>query len=210
MVKAMKRNIKGFIRATKEFIPALRWLMGPRMRWQALQDSGLVVIGPHSYGLPNVLYWDYKTKLVIGKYCSISEGTTFLLGGEHRGDWVSTYPFGAFAKAWPSPAALRDHTISKGDITVGHDVWIGHGSVILSGVTIGNGAIIGAGSIVTKDIEDFAVVGGNPARLIKYRFDEATRKRVLDSAWWDWPEEKILANLDLLMDSPKNFNPNTI
>jgi len=202
----MKRKIRGLVRFSQQIIPTLRSLVGPRMRWQALQESGLVLIGAHSYGLPNVLYWDYKTKLVIGKYCSIAEGTTFLLGGEHRGDWVSTYPFSAFPKAWPSPSASIEHTISKGDIVVGNDVWIGHGAIILSGVTIGNGAIVGAGSIVTGDIADFAVVGGNPAKFIKFRFDEETRKRLSDSSWWDWSEEKILANLDRLMDSPENFN----
>ncbi len=174
------------------------------MRWEVLKRVGLVTIGAHSYGLPNVLYWDFQTKLKIGKYCSISEGTTFLLGGEHRGDWISTFPFGAYPDQWPSAASFGPHTVSKGDILIGHDVWIGHGVIILSGISIGNGAIIGAGSVVTKNVEEFAVVAGNPAKFIKYRFNEKTRLRLAELAWWDWPDHEVARNMETLTSTPSN------
>lgn len=202
MIKTVKRKIVGVIRFLREFVPAFRRITSQKMRWQALQDSGLVTVGAHTYGLPNVLYWNYETKLEIGKYCSIAEGTIFLLGGEHRADWVSTYPFGAFLKEWPSATSFKEHSTTKGDIFVGNDVWIGHGAIIMSGVSIGNGAIIGAGSVVTKNVEAFAVVAGNPAKFIKFRFDQETRDRLIELSWWDWSDEKISKNLDKLMIPP--------
>lgn len=201
-MKMAKRKIVGVIRFLREFVPAFRRITSQKMRWQALQDSGLVTVGVHTYGLPNVLYWNYETKLEIGKYCSIAEGAVFLLGGEHRADWVSTYPFGAFSKEWPLAASFEKHSATKGNISVGNDVWIGHGAIIMSGVSIGNGAIIGAGSVVTKNVEEFAVVAGNPAKFIKFRFDQESRDRIAKLSWWDWSEEKISRNFDKLMAPP--------
>lgn len=198
----IRRKIVGGIRFAKEVYPAIRGITSQKMRWQALQDNGLVTVGAHTYGLPNVLYWNYGTKLTIGKYCSIAQDAVFLLGGEHRADWVSSYPFGAFLKEWPAATTFKEHTRTKGDISVGNDVWIGHGAIILSGVTIGTGAIVGAGSVVTKNVEEFSIVAGNPAKFIRYRFDEKNRDRLRKLAWWNWPEEKISRNLDKLMAPP--------
>lgn len=192
----------GAKRFLKDILSALRRVNGQKMRWQTLQDNGLVTVGPYTYGLPNVLYWNYETKLTIGKYCSIAEGATFLLGGEHRSDWVTTYPFGAFTDKWPDAERFKEHAATKGDISVGNDVWIGHGATILSGVSIGDGAIVGAGSVVTKDVEAFSIVAGNPAKFIKYRFNNEIRERLTTLCWWNWPEEKISKNLDKLMTAP--------
>lgn len=204
MIKTFKRKILGGLRFSRELIPSLRRVAGPKLRWQALQENGLVTVGAHTYGLPNVLYWNYQTKLKIGKYCSIAEGAVFLLGGEHRADWVTTYPFAAFPADWPTAVSFDQHTVGKGDINVGNDVWIGHGAIVISGVTIGNGAIVGAGSVVTKNVEDFAVVAGNPARFIKYRFDEVARTWLSNLAWWDWSDDKVARNIDKLMKPPTN------
>ena len=111
--------------------------------------------------------------MVIGSYCSIAEGVKFLLGGEHQINSISTYPFKVKVFGYKLEAG------TKGSIIIKDDVWIGANAIICSGVTIGQGAIIAAGSVVTKDVEPYAIVGGNPAKVIKYRFDEEIRKKML-------------------------------
>jgi acetyltransferase-like isoleucine patch superfamily enzyme len=186
----------------KEYFYALRNLAGSRVRWVVLKKNGLVTVGRHTYGTPNVYYWDDKTKMRIGKYCSIAENVVVLLGGEHRLDWITTFPFNAFHKDWPAAKFIEGHPASKGDIEIGNDVWIGHGAIILSGVHIGNGAVIGAGTVVTKNVDDYAIISGNPGRFVRFRFDEKTRAHLLDMAWWHWSEEKINANLKDLSCPP--------
>jgi acetyltransferase-like isoleucine patch superfamily enzyme len=133
-----------------------------------------VTVGKKTYGDLNVTdFSSADTKLIIGSYCSISPGVRFLLGGEHRIDCISTFPFKVkcFGHKWEAR--------SKGDIIVGDDVWVGANAVICSGVKIGQGAVIAAGAVVTRDVEPYAVVGGNPADVIKYRFGEEYRKKLL-------------------------------
>jgi acetyltransferase-like isoleucine patch superfamily enzyme len=148
-------------------------------------------IGKYSYGTPKVWVWGKDGTLKIGKFCSIAEGVEILLGGNHRPDWVTTYPFNAISSYWPEAAEIQGHPATRGDVIIGHDVWIGNYATILSGITIGNGAVIGAGAMVTKDVEPYAIVAGNPARLVRKRFDETTIARLQSLSWWDWPEEKI-------------------
>ncbi len=157
-----------------------------------------ISIGDHTYGEPTILTFDQTTRLSIGRFCSISDKVTILLGGNHRTDWLTTYPFPAFDQSWPEARDIKGHPGSKGDISIGNDIWIGYGATILSGVTIGSGAVIGAGSVVTDDVAPYAVIAGNPARERKKRFDHATIKALLQLAWWDWPDEKIRKNLSLL------------
>jgi acetyltransferase-like isoleucine patch superfamily enzyme len=151
------------------------------------------VIGPYSYGQPVVLHADEPggVSLVIGKYCSIADGVRILLGGEHRLDWVTTYPFPALLEEWPEAKGVRGTPATKGDVVIGNDVWIGHGATLLSGVTVGDGAVIGAMSVVTRDVEPYAIVAGNPAVEVRKRFDEETVARLLEVRWWDWPVERV-------------------
>lgn len=140
----------------------------------------------------NVLYhFDFiGDKLVIGKFCSIATGVRFLMnGGNHQVETFSSYPFSIFGNGW-EPAAPKAWPY-KGDTRVGNDVWIGYNATILPGVTIGDGAVIGSMSVVTGDVPPYAIVGGNPAKVIRKRFDDATIERLLALKWWHWDAERI-------------------
>ncbi len=150
-------------------------------------------IGDYTYGKPLVYWWGGSTKLKIGKYCSLAPGSTFVVGGEHSTRHITTYPFISFSGKRPDTG--------KGNVVIGNDVWIGLNALVLSGVTIGDGAVIGAGCVVTKDVAPYAIVAGNPARLIRYRFSPETIESLLKIKWWDWPHEKVMASMDIL-DSP--------
>lgn len=152
-------------------------------------------IGTASYGLPTVHDAREGTTLRIGSYCSIASGVQIFLGNNHRTDWVSTYPFPAF---FSEAQHIPDFGISRGDVTIGSDVWLCADCTILSGVTIGHGAVVGAGAVVTRDVEPYAVVAGNPAAQMRWRFDEATRHTLLDAAWWDWPLPEVRQIMHLL------------
>lgn len=129
-------------------------------------------------------------RLVIGKFCAIASGATFLLnGGNHHTETLSTFPFGIFGGGWEQ--ALPETWPHRGDVVVGSDVWIGQGAVLMPGVTVGHGAVIAARSVVTADVPPYAIVGGNPARVIRLRRPEAEIERLLALAWWDWPIERI-------------------
>lgn len=155
-------------------------------------------IGDWSYGNPTVISWDPITQLTVGRFCSFAPNTTILLGGEHRVDWVTTYPFSIL---FEDAREFSGHPKTKGDVVVGNDVWVGWGALILSGVTIGDGAVIAAESVITKDVAPYSIVGGNPAKHIRYRFSEATIKSLQELAWWDWPMDKIKEAWPLLLSS---------
>lgn len=162
-----------------------------------------IEIGEYTYGRPMVIAGYHKEKLVIGKFCSISTEVTVILSREHRADWVTTYPFPAFAGHWPEAAEIADCERAKGDVIIGNDVWICYGATILSGVTIGDGAVIGAKAVVTKDVPPYAVVAGNPAIIKKYRFDEATIEKLVNFKWWDKDERWIKDNIKILCSIPR-------
>jgi acetyltransferase-like isoleucine patch superfamily enzyme len=145
-------------------------------------------VGEGTYGYPEIVFYDAGGKLKIGSYCAIAPKVTILLGGEHHHDWVSGYPFSLL---YDNASELPGYPFTKGDVTIGNDVWIGYDALILSGVTIGDGGVIAARSLVTRDVEPFEVVGGVPAKHIRYRFDERTVKSLLEIAWWKWPREEI-------------------
>ena len=139
-------------------------------------------------------------RLSIGKFCSIACGAKFLFNSaNHALGSLSTYPFPIFFEEWDLDVeAIPRAWDNKGDIVVGSDVWIGYEAVILAGVTIGDGAIIGARAVVTRDVPPYTIVGGVPAKPIRKRFSEATVERLLELRWWDWPEERIAANLEAI------------
>ena len=155
--------------------------------------------GPEKFEEYNVMYnYDFaKVKLVIGKFCAIAAETRFIMTGDHKLDAISTYPFPIFQQGWESAYNIFDLP-AKGDIVVGNDVWFGYDSLIRGGVKIGNGAIIAMRSVVVKDVPPYAIVGGNPAKVLKYRFDDKTIERLQKIAWWDWDIEKINRHLPLI------------
>lgn len=138
-------------------------------------------------------------KLIIGKFCAIGKGVEFIMNGaNHRMNSASTYPFNIMGGGWERVTpSLKDLPI-KGDTVVGNDVWVGQNVTVLPGVHIGDGAIIGANSVVSKDVQPYTVVGGNPIKLIRRRFDDGTTEFLLGLKWWDWSAEKIFKNLELL------------
>lgn len=152
--------------------------------------------GPYRFEENNVLYnYDFsKVKLVIGKFCAIAAEVKFIMTGDHKLDAISTYPFPIFKKGWEEAFNLMELP-TKGDIIIGNDVWIGYGAAIKGGVKIGDGAIIATSAVVVKDVPPFAIVGGNPAKILKMRFDENTIQRLQKIAWWDWEIEKINRHL---------------
>ncbi|WP_299835785.1 CatB-related O-acetyltransferase [uncultured Tenacibaculum sp.] len=137
-------------------------------------------------------------KLIIGKFCMIASGVSFIMNGaNHLTDAISTYPFAIFGNGWEKAMEGKSYP-NKGGIVIGNDVWIGHNATIMAGVTIGDGAIIATNSTIVKDVPPYTIVGGNPGKEIKKRFDEETINKLLALKWWDWPIEKITENLQNL------------
>ncbi|MBA3721450.1 MAG: CatB-related O-acetyltransferase [Parachlamydiaceae bacterium] len=155
--------------------------------------------GPEKFEEYNVLYnYDFsKVKLIIGKFCAIAAETRFIMTGNHKLDAISTYPFPIFQEGWESAYNIFDLPV-RGDIVVGHDVWFGYDSLIMPGIKIGHGSIIATRAVVVKDVPPYSIVAGNPGKVVKKRFDDATIDRLLQIAWWDWNIEKINRNLPLI------------
>ena len=140
-------------------------------------------------------------KLIIGKFCMIASNVTFIMNGaNHLSNSISSYPFAIFGKAWSQAMDGKGYP-SKGDTIIGNDVWIGYNATIMPGIKIGDGAIIASNTTVTKDVEAYSIVGGNPGQLIRKRFSEADIAKLLELKWWDWPIEKITAHVQSLTDS---------
>jgi len=160
---------------------------------------GQFVVGPYTYGRPKVRFPESGARLAIGRYGSIADGVEILLGGNHRLDWTTTYPFPALPRLWPEAAGLTGHDTTRGDVVIGHDVWLGSQCMILSGVTIGHGAVVAARAVVTRDVPPYAIVAGNPARVVRLRFDEARIAALLETAWWNRPRTQIGTLVPLLL-----------
>lgn len=159
---------------------------------------------PTGFERNNVLfnYPEFGDRLIIGKFCALAQGTTFIMGpANHRTGSASTYPFNVFGSAWTG--ATPDHMSQlprKGDTVVGNDVWLGRECVVMPGVKIGDGAIVATYSVVTRDVAPYTVAGGNPARFIKNRFDEELTGLLLRLKWWDLPPEELVSWLPILCD----------
>jgi len=163
-------------------------------------DNPNIIIGDYTYYddpenvenfNSNVLYhFDFiGDKLCIGKFCQIATNVRFIMNGaNHATNGFSTFPFKAFGSEWQDIPLTPDY---KGDTVIGNDVWLGYDAMIMPGVKIGDGAIIASRSVVTKDVEPYSIVGGNPAHLIRKRFDEQTINKLTELAWWNWSFEEI-------------------
>lgn len=149
----------------------------------------------------NVLYNYGPQKLIIGRFCAFAPGVQILMpGGDHPMIGPSTYPFTMFGGAWTEQTLETFlSTPAKPDTVIGHDVWVGREATLMPGVTIGDGAVIAARSVVTKDVEPYTVVGGNPARVIRTRFAPEEVRLLLEARWWDWPVEEITRHAATIM-----------
>lgn len=152
-----------------------------------------MIVGKHTYGHQNikVFEWGEGAKLKIGSFCSLGGNLSIYLGGNHRIDWVTTYPFGHIKQNVFDRFNGEGHPKTNGDVVIGNDVWIGANSVIMSGVKIGDGAVIANNSHIVKDVEPYSIVGGNPAKLIKYRFTNDIITKLLQLKWWEMEDKEI-------------------
>lgn len=162
-----------------------------------LIKNKLFSVGRYTYGAPDILVFPNgeTAKVTIGSFCSIAPNVQIFTGGNHRVDWISTYPFNQFTDKFPKAAGISGQPFSKGDIIIGNDVWIGQNAVILSGVIIGDGAVIGANTIVSNNVEPYEIVVGNPMKKLRKRFDDDTINKLLVIKWWNWDTDKINAEV---------------
>ena len=131
-----------------------------------------------------VYCWNSRIRIVVGKYCSFADGITIVAGGEHDKDWAASYPF-IDRENWNEYEYIKKKRL-KGDIVIGNNVWIAQNVTILSGVIIGNEALVAAGRVVVKDVLAYGIVGGVPAKQIRYRFDNNIIVKLEFIKWWDW------------------------
>lgn len=166
-------------------------------------------VKPENFECNNILfnYPEFGDKLIIGKFCAIATGTKFMMGSaNHRMDSVTTYPFNVFGGEWEDITQTHLSELpNKGDTIIGNDVWFGRECLIMPGVKIGDGAIIAARSVVVKDIKPYSIVGGNPARVIRKRFDDEMIELLLRVKWWDRDSDSIASILPLLCNNDLSY-----
>jgi acetyltransferase-like isoleucine patch superfamily enzyme len=165
-------------------------------------------VGKYTYGTEGIKIFHFGDnnigKIIIGSYCSIAPNVSMFLNENHRYDWVTTYPFGhlhknTFNNYNKDQKFLYSMSKGNGDIIIGNDVWLGMNVTIMSGVTIGDGAVIAANSHIIKNVEPYSIIGGNPAKFIKYRFSKEQIYELLKIKWWNFNENIINDNLNLLL-----------
>jgi acetyltransferase-like isoleucine patch superfamily enzyme len=177
------------------------------VRWlKDLFRDQCITIGSYTYadGPVDFIVSNPDEKISIGKFCSIAPKVTIFGGGEHFINRTTTYPLRFVFNYSPEMNCNEDAT-TKGQTQIGNDVWVGRGATILSGVKIGDGAVIGAEAVVTRDVPAYAVVAGNPAKIIKHRFQPETVQKLLELKWWDWEIDKILQNISVLYQNPDEW-----
>ncbi|MCX4782398.1 CatB-related O-acetyltransferase [Streptomyces sp. NBC_01264] len=175
-----------------------------------LVTSPLIEVGEYSYyddpddptafETRNVLYHYGPERLVIGKFCALGTGVRFIMNGaNHRMDGPSTFPFPIMGGSWADRFDLLAGLPGRGDTVVGNDVWFGYHTMVMPGVRIGHGAVIASGAVVVDDVPDYAIVGGNPAKPIRTRYEETDVARLLELAWWDWPVAHLTEHIRTVM-----------
>jgi acetyltransferase-like isoleucine patch superfamily enzyme len=191
--KMLKHKLKLFM--PEEILQAYYGFQQKRFEHQMSipTKQDVLTVGAYTYGSENIniFFRDSGEKVEIGKFCSIAKNITILLGGGHRHDWVTTFPFGHVSQTEFGNEKMNGHPMTKGSVIIGSDVWIGMGTTIMPGVKIGDGAVIAANSHIVTDIPPYGIVGGNPGKLIKLRFDSETISRLLKIKWWDFPNTEI-------------------
>jgi virginiamycin A acetyltransferase len=158
--------------------------------------------GPEHFEAKCVLYHFpfVGDKLVVGKFCALARGVRFIMNGtNHKIGGFSTYPFYIFGNGWEAVTPQPGDLPYKGDTVIGNDVWLGYDVLVMPGVKIWDGAIVAARSVVTKDVPPYAVVGGNPAQVVKQRFPDEVVAELLTTRWWNWPVDKITRNLHAIV-----------
>ncbi|MCW3069638.1 MAG: chloramphenicol acetyltransferase [Solirubrobacterales bacterium] len=178
----------------------------PFIAWTPLLPPGLT-LGRHTYGPVDFektfpMYTE-GARVEVGAFCSISGEARVLGGGEHVISRASTFPLKA--RLFDPAEKTAADSVDKGPTVIGNDVYIGVGAIVLSGVTIGDGAVVGAGAVVSKSIPPYAVVVGNPGRIVRYRFESDVRERLLALRWWEWDDSEIHALLPWFMDDVDAF-----
>jgi acetyltransferase-like isoleucine patch superfamily enzyme len=159
----------------------------------------MIEVGEFTYGHHAARISESGANVKIGKFCSLAiEGIEFYAGGNHRVDWITTFPFGGIHQHIFNTKNDEGNVATKGDILIGNDVWIGKHAKIFSGVTVGHGAVIGAHTIVTKDVPPYTIFAGNPGQVKRKRFSDEDIEFLLELNWWDWDVEKINENVPLL------------
>jgi acetyltransferase-like isoleucine patch superfamily enzyme len=177
--------------------------LDPVQTRQEKVGNSTISVGRYTYGADqiSVIQWGEGASLQIGSFCSIAAAVRVFLGGNHRMDWISTYPFGhahpkVFGKAVPG------HPVTKGHVVIGNDVWVGQSATIMSGITIGDGAVIAANAHVIQNVAPYELVGGNPAKHIRFRFPKEIRDLLLRLQWWDLELDAIRSIIGTLTASP--------
>ena len=163
-------------------------------------------VGKYSYGFEHLCFKNSPIR-EIGAFTSIAEGVN-ISKGNHAITTVSSHPFFFLKDFGFRNNDLPETAPKNGPVSIGHDVWIGRDVTILTELTIGHGAVIAAGAVVTKDVPPYAIVGGIPAKVIRYRFDQPTIDKLLASQWWTWPDDKIRSHVDDFFDTPEFITKN--
>jgi acetyltransferase-like isoleucine patch superfamily enzyme len=165
-----------------------------------------IQVGKYTYGAHNIVIHFNSATLIIGKFCSISDNVHIFLGGEHNLRCISTYPFGHTQETLGFSSPIPDHPQTKGKVEIGNDVWIGSHASIMSGISIGDGAVIAARSHVISDVPPYSIFGGNPARLIRMRFEPELISELCKLKWWNLSKRKIKKVVPLLTMEPVDIN----
>jgi len=166
-----------------------------------------ISVGRFTYGFENISIrqWGEGASLNIGSFCSLALSINIFLGGNHRIDCITTFPFGHIYQDELGGIGILGHPSTRGDVNIGDDVWIGHGVTIMSGITIGSGAVLATNAHVVKDVGPYEIVGGNPAKLLKKRFDDDIIALLMKLRWWDLPVE-IIREINKDLCSPPSID----